>query len=132
MGCLTNLRMKRLLIHASAFNLGLAMRHLIGIGTPRGLHGTRGGGHRDAIRAPGRRPTPAHRCLRSALSGELRHRKSMLGLTRCHSDRLATDSIPRRAATFYPYCRWQALHARPTIKRTAVPRPAGNWPVSLL
>lgn len=29
--------LKRLLIHAGAFNLGLVMRHLIGIGTPRGL-----------------------------------------------------------------------------------------------
>ena len=27
--------LKRLLIHAGAFNLGLVMRHLIGIGTPR-------------------------------------------------------------------------------------------------
>jgi transposase len=31
--------LKRLLIHAGGFNLGLAMRHLIGIGTPRGLQG---------------------------------------------------------------------------------------------
>ena len=31
--------LKRLLIHAGAFNLGLVMRHLIGIGTPRGLQG---------------------------------------------------------------------------------------------
>ena len=29
--------LKRLLIHAGGFNLGLVMRHLIGIGTPRGL-----------------------------------------------------------------------------------------------
>jgi transposase len=29
--------LKRLLIHAGAFNHGLVMRHLIGIGTPRGL-----------------------------------------------------------------------------------------------
>jgi transposase len=29
--------LKRLLIHTSAFNLGLVMRHLIGSGTPRGL-----------------------------------------------------------------------------------------------
>jgi transposase len=29
--------LKRLLIHAGGFNLGLLMRHLIGIGTPRGL-----------------------------------------------------------------------------------------------
>ena len=34
----TNIR-KRLLIHASGFNLGLLMRHLIGVGTPRALHG---------------------------------------------------------------------------------------------
>ena len=30
---------KRLLIHAGGFNLGLLMRHLIGVGTPRGLQG---------------------------------------------------------------------------------------------
>lgn len=31
--------LKRLLIHAGGFNLGLIMRHAIGIGTPRGLQG---------------------------------------------------------------------------------------------
>jgi transposase len=31
--------LKRILIHASGFNLGLVMRHLIGLGTPRGLQG---------------------------------------------------------------------------------------------
>ena len=31
--------LKRLLIHVGGFNLGLLMRHLIGIGTPRGLQG---------------------------------------------------------------------------------------------
>lgn len=31
--------LKRLLIHAGGFNLGLIMRHVIGIGTPRGLQG---------------------------------------------------------------------------------------------
>jgi transposase len=31
--------LKRLLIHAGGFNLGLVMRYLIGIGTPRGLQG---------------------------------------------------------------------------------------------
>jgi transposase len=31
--------LKRLLIHVSGFNLGLVMRHLIGLGTPRGLQG---------------------------------------------------------------------------------------------
>ena len=30
---------KRLLIHAGGFNLGLLMRTLIGVGTPRGLQG---------------------------------------------------------------------------------------------
>ena len=34
----TNIR-KRLLIHAGGFNLGLLMRQLIGVGTPRGLQG---------------------------------------------------------------------------------------------
>jgi transposase len=33
--------LKRLLIHAGAFNLGLVMRQLIGIGTPRGLQDRR-------------------------------------------------------------------------------------------
>jgi transposase len=31
--------LKRVLIHAGGFNLGLVMRHLIGIGTPRGMQG---------------------------------------------------------------------------------------------
>jgi transposase len=31
--------LKRILIHAGGFNLGLVMRHLFGIGTPRGLQG---------------------------------------------------------------------------------------------
>ena len=31
--------LKRLLIHAGGFNLGLVMRHLLGVGTPRGLQG---------------------------------------------------------------------------------------------
>jgi transposase len=31
--------LKRLLIHAGGFNLGLVMRQLIGVGTPRGLQG---------------------------------------------------------------------------------------------
>ena len=31
--------LKRLLIHAEGFNLGLITRHLIGVGTPRGLQG---------------------------------------------------------------------------------------------
>jgi hypothetical protein len=31
--------LKRLHIHISGFNLGLVMRHLIGLGTPRGLRG---------------------------------------------------------------------------------------------
>ena len=31
--------LKRVLIHTSGFNLGLIMRQLIGVGTPRGLQG---------------------------------------------------------------------------------------------
>ena len=34
--------LKRLLVHAGAFNLGLILRHLTGWGTPRGLRGRRG------------------------------------------------------------------------------------------
>ena len=33
--------LKRLLVHAGAFNLGLLMRRAIGCGTPRGLQGRR-------------------------------------------------------------------------------------------
>jgi len=32
---------KRLLIHTAGFNLGLLVRQLIGVGTPRGLQGRR-------------------------------------------------------------------------------------------
>jgi transposase len=35
--------LKRLLIHVCGFNLGLVMRKLFGLGTPRGLQGGRGG-----------------------------------------------------------------------------------------
>ena len=31
--------LKRLLVHAGGFNLGLVMRTLLGVGTPRGLQG---------------------------------------------------------------------------------------------
>jgi hypothetical protein len=31
--------LKRLLVHTSALNLGLLLRHLLGVGTPRGLQG---------------------------------------------------------------------------------------------
>jgi transposase len=34
--------LKRLLIHAGAFNLGRLLRHLVGVGTPRGLQGRSG------------------------------------------------------------------------------------------
>lgn len=43
---------KRLLIHAAGFNLGLLMRRLIGVGTPRGLQGR--------LAALGILPTPLH------------------------------------------------------------------------
>jgi hypothetical protein len=33
--------LKRLMIHASAFNLGILMRKVFGLGTPRGLQGRR-------------------------------------------------------------------------------------------
>ena len=62
----TNIR-KRLLIHTAGFNLGLLMRQLIGVGTPRGLQGrliavitalwTLIGSLRDLIRGYGR-PVP--------------------------------------------------------------------------
>jgi transposase len=34
--------LKRLLIHAGAFNLGRLLRHLVGVGTPRSLQGGSG------------------------------------------------------------------------------------------
>jgi hypothetical protein len=34
--------LKRLLIHAGAFNLGLLVRSMLGVGTPRGLQGRLG------------------------------------------------------------------------------------------
>lgn len=37
--CAATRILKRLLIHAGGFNLGLVMRHLIGVGTPRALQG---------------------------------------------------------------------------------------------
>ena len=52
--------LKRLLIHAGGFNLGLVMRHLIGIGTPRGLQGRVAAVSCDVRGAHGRRPTSAH------------------------------------------------------------------------
>ena len=36
--------LKRLLIHSGGFNLGLLVRQLIGVGTPRGLAGAAQGG----------------------------------------------------------------------------------------
>jgi hypothetical protein len=33
--------LKRLLVHAGAFNLGLLIRSMLGVGTPRGLQGRR-------------------------------------------------------------------------------------------
>jgi transposase len=35
--------LKRLLVHAGAFNLGILMRKMFGHGTPRGLQGRRSG-----------------------------------------------------------------------------------------
>ena len=52
--------LKRLLIHAGGFNLGLVMRHLIGIGTPRGLQGRVAAVLATVRGAHGRRPTSAH------------------------------------------------------------------------
>ena len=52
--------LKRLLIHAGGFNLGLVMRHLIGIGTPRGLQGRVAAVLATFRGAHGRRPTSAH------------------------------------------------------------------------
>ena len=45
--------LKRLLVHAGAFNLGLLLRMLFGVGTPRGLQGRRQGLLAALLRAPG-------------------------------------------------------------------------------
>ena len=42
--------LKRLLVHAAAFNLGLVMRQLLGHGTPRGLQGCRLNGFSASLR----------------------------------------------------------------------------------
>ena len=52
--------LKRLLIHAGGFNLGLVMRHLIGIGTPRGLQGRVAAVRATLLVLMGVRPTSAH------------------------------------------------------------------------
>jgi hypothetical protein len=43
--------LKRLFVHIGDFNLGLLMRTLVGVGTPRGLLGAAGGAHRPRYRA---------------------------------------------------------------------------------
>jgi transposase len=53
--------LKRLLIHAGGFNLGLVMRHLLGSGTPRGLQDRQGNCPRRAFGALARSPTLAGR-----------------------------------------------------------------------
>src|SRR5436190_13283865 len=50
--------LKRILIHVSGFNLGLIMRQMISVGTPRGLQGPHGDRPGHAIHAPWRSPTP--------------------------------------------------------------------------
>ena len=70
----TNVR-KRLLIHAAGFNLGLLMRQLIGVGTPRGLHGRLIAIMATLLaltRALSERVTP-HRCLGRHISPLTRH-----------------------------------------------------------
>ena len=52
--------LKRLLIHAGGFNLGLVMRHLIGDRHAARAAGPRGRGSCDVIGAHGRRPRSAH------------------------------------------------------------------------
>src|SRR5712671_640796 len=58
--------LKRLLIHAGGFNLGLVMRHLIGSGTPRGLQDRPGDRYRYAFLAHGRYPPLARHNFRMA------------------------------------------------------------------
>jgi len=58
--------LKRLLIHAGGFNLGLVTRHLIGSGTPRGLQDCPANVDRYVFLALGRSPTLAGRDLRMA------------------------------------------------------------------
>jgi hypothetical protein len=67
--------LKRLLIHAVGFNLGLVMRHLIGSGTPRGLQDRPSTVVAALFAAPGRSPTLAGRDFRMAPT----HRGGALG-----------------------------------------------------
>ena len=46
--------LKRLLVHVCGFNLGLLMRQLTGVGTPRSLQGRAAAAFRPADRSPGR------------------------------------------------------------------------------
>jgi transposase len=75
--------LKRLLIHAGGFNLGLVMRHLIGIGTPRGLQG---------------RPAPALATLFILLAGVRRYLNPIASTAAPHGTTRPihlTDSVRR-------------------------------------
>ena len=86
--------LKRLLIHAGGFNLGLVMRQVFGVGTPRGLQGRLAaamaarGGAVDACR----RPEDHHRRATGRHSTRI-HAESPLGVAA--SRRLKTTLSPR-------------------------------------
>jgi transposase len=82
--------LKRLLIHASAFNLGRLLRQMVGLGTPRGLQGRAGLVLRTLLRL--------YRALRPLLVARQRtpHRRALTG-TRPHT--VVGRTIGRPSAT---------------------------------
>src|SRR5712672_2807691 len=104
--------LKRLLIHAGGFNLGLAMRHLIGSGTPRGLQDRPGARYRYAFLAHGRYPPLARhnfrmaanhgRCAPSYITDD--HHRRLFSSGHLHHGllRSAVRSVLPRAAEYCP------------------------------
>ena len=101
--------LKRLLIHAGGFNLGLVMRHLIGIGTPRGAAGPRGRCSCDVRGAHGRRPTSAHHDFVVASTHPGRARSARVTGHVCRQ-LVSGDSLAPRAARVGPRVQIHPLH----------------------
>lgn len=88
--------LKRLLIHTGGFNLGLLMRHLIGVGTPRGLQGR--------LRAAVAALLALIRSLWPLVAGHRRVVWSVSRFTRCSFPRPATLHGSVRELAFTTGC----------------------------